>query len=446
MRRRWLILAVWLLIATTACTSLPTDPLAEATPTAAGGPATLQPTPTPIPQTPTPGPLTLVYWEEESDDGDVLLDELAAEFMRANPDIVVQRAHYRYEELSLLFRTAALSGAGPDLVRAPGEFTEPFVTLGIIEPAAALFDEQTLNRFLEGARETSTVDGVVWGLPDNYGDHLMLIYNTDLVSAVPDNTDAWIAQMKSLTDPATGQYGLVYNLEEPYWTIPWISGFGGWPIDGQGQPTLDTEAVANALRFVQDLKLVHRVTPETADYNAAFDTFRQGKAAYIVDGRWNLDRYIGSGLNVGIAALPVVSATGLRPGPMAAARNWFISAHSTGAQREAALRFATFMTSAQAQEAWLTRMARLPADRESLELARANPDPVIAGAAQQLFYTRGLPPAQTMPCIWAAMSPALKDLMAGANSPEAAAKTMQADAERCVSEFNTLATPELPQG
>ena len=229
--------------------------------------------------------------------------------------------------------------------------------------------------------------------------------------------------------------------KSPTGSFPWISGFGGWPIDSQGQPTLDTEAVANALRFVQDLKLVHRVTPETADYNAAFDAFRQGKAAYIVDGRWNLDRYIGSGLNVGITALPVVSATGLRPGPMAAARNWFISAQSTGAQREAALRFATFMTSAQAQEAWLTRMARLPADRESLELARANPDPLIAGAAQQLFYTRGLPPAQTMPCIWAAMSPALKDLMAGANSPEAAAKAMQANAERCVSELTPSPHP-----
>ncbi len=446
MRQRWLILAAWLLIAAAACTSLPTDPLAEATSTAAAGQATLQPTATPIPQTPTPGPPTLVYWEEEADDGDVLLDELAAEFMQANPDIVVQRAHYRYEELSLLFRAAALSGAAPDLVRAPGEFTEPFVTLGIIEPAAKLFDSQTLGRFHEGARETSTVDGVVWGLPDNYGDHLMLIYNTDLVSAVPEDTDAWIAQMKTLTDPTAGQYGLVYNLTEPYWTIPWIGGFGGRPIDGQGQPTLESEAVVNALRFVQDLKLVHRVTPDTADYDAAFDLFRQGQAAYIVDGRWNLDRYIGSGLNIDVAALPVVSATGLRPAPMAATKNWFISAQSSGAQRDAALRFAAFMTSAHAQEAWLTRMGRLPADRETLDLARNNPDPLIAGAAQQLLYTTGLPPAQTMPCIWAAMSPALKDLMTGETTPDAAAKAMQTDAMRCVQEFNTLATPEPPQG
>ena len=186
MRQRWLILAAWLLIAVAACTPLPTDPIAPAPPTAAGEPPTLQPIPTPIPLTPTPGPLTLVYWEEESDNGDVLLDELAAEFMQANPDIVVQRAHYRYEELSLLFRAAALSGAAPDLVRAPGEFTEPFVTLGIIEPAVQLFDAPTLDRFLNGALETSTVNDVVWGLPDNYGDHLMLIYNTDLVSEVPD--------------------------------------------------------------------------------------------------------------------------------------------------------------------------------------------------------------------------------------------------------------------
>ena len=121
MRRRLLILAVWLLIATSRLHLSSHGPFGGSDPNRGGSSRRRSNrSPTPIPQTPTPGPLTLVYWEEESDDGDVLLDELAAEFMRANPDIIVQRAHYRYEELSLLFRTAALSGAGPDLVRAPG--------------------------------------------------------------------------------------------------------------------------------------------------------------------------------------------------------------------------------------------------------------------------------------------------------------------------------------
>jgi maltose-binding protein MalE len=128
---------------------------------------------------------------------------------------------------------------------------------------------------------------------------------------------------------------------------------------------------------------------------------------------------------------------------MASGKDWFISALTSGTRREAALRFATFMTSAQSQEAWLTRMGRLPSNRETLDRARNGADPLIAGAARQLLHARGLPPAQQMPCIWPAMSPALKDLMAGAKSPEAAAAAMQADAMRCALELNALATPDL---
>jgi arabinogalactan oligomer/maltooligosaccharide transport system substrate-binding protein len=202
--------------------------------------------------------------------------------------------------------------------------------------------------------------------------------------------------------------------------------------------------MVDALRFVQDLKLVHRVVPDSADYDTAFDLFRSGQAAYIIDGRWNLDSYLGSGLKIGVKALPIVSRTGLRPSPMAAGKHWFINSQSTGVQREAAIRFADFMTSAPVQEAWLTRMGRLPSNRETLELARNGADPLVAGAAGQLLHTRGLPPTQAMPCIWRAMAPALGQLMVGSSSPEEAAAAMQADAERCVEELERLAIPERP--
>jgi maltose-binding protein MalE len=427
------------LLALTGCTPLP-SPTVAPTATALPGLPTIAPSPTP---TATPGPPTLIYWEEETDAGDVLLDELAAQFMQENPDVLIERAHFPYDELSLLFRTAALSGRAPDLIRAPGEFTAPFSELEIVAPLEELVAPQDLDGFLPGALEAVQVGERSWGLPDNYGDHLMLIYNLDLVGDVPPNTDAWIAQLKTLTDPAQGRYGLVYNLNEPFWVIPWISGFGGWPIDAQGNPTLNTDEVVDALRFVQDLKLVHRVTPDTADYDAAYNLFRSGQAAYIIDGAWNVDRYVGSGLRLGVAALPAVAETGLRPGPMASGKHWFIPTQTQGERREMALRFAGFMTSAAAQEAWLTRMRRLPSDAGVGERARSSgADPLLAGALDQLRYARGLPPAQEMPCIWQAMAPELSALMAGAQTSEGAAEAMQTQATFCVEDLRALATPE----
>jgi arabinogalactan oligomer/maltooligosaccharide transport system substrate-binding protein len=440
-RLRLMGLILPLLFVLAACVSAPPAPTPPATPAPGAtptGPAT------PV-APPTPGPLTLVYWEEETDTGDVLLDELAAEFMRQNPDIKVVRGHFEYDELSLLFRSAA-SREGeqtPDLVRAPGEFTEPFATLGIVVPADEVADRQTLDAFLPGALETARVDGRTWGLPDNYGDHLMLIYNRDLVDGPPADTDAWIAQLKTLTDPAAGRYGLVYNMAEPFWLVPWIGGFGGWVVDAEGNPTLATAAVEDALRFVQDLKLVHRVVPDAADYESAYELFRSGRAAYIIDGAWNLDRYTGSGLSLGVTSLPAVSQTGRLPTPMASGKVWFVSAHPEGPRHEAAMRFARFMTSAAAQQAWLTRMGRLPSDSlTAAEGAAGGTDPPLAGMLAQLRHTRGLPPAQQMPCVWPAMGPELAVVMAGSQTPAAAASAMQAAAESCIVEMAGPATPE----
>ena len=219
--------------------------------------------------------------------------------MKANPDITVKRVHYSYDDLRTEFRAQSFNGQPPELVRASGEFAGPFSELAIVQPLDQIFARDFLDQYFSGALAGATVKGKLWGLPDNFGNHLMLLYNKALVSTVPANTDAWITQLKSLTTPITGTItgtvGLAYPLNESYWLIPWLGGFGGWPLDVADRPALDTFEMADALRFVSELKLVHHVVPEKADYTAAYDFFRQGRAAYIIDGIWNLARYQGWG-------------------------------------------------------------------------------------------------------------------------------------------------------
>ena len=381
------------------------------------------------------GPITITYWETDTDDADVLLDELAAEFMKANPAITVKRAHYSYDDLRNEFRAKSFNGQPPELVRAPGEFAGPFSELKIVRPLDEIFSKDFLDQYLTGALAGATTQGKLWGLPDNYGNHLMLLYNKALVTDVPSNTDAWIAQLKTLTDPATPQYGLAYPLDESYWLIPWLAGFGGWPMDAADRPALDTVEMANALQFLYDLKATHHVVPEKADYDAAFDFFRQGKAAYIIDGTWNLDRYTDLGIDVGAAPLPVVSATGLKPAPMATGRYWLISDKAEGAALDAAARFVEFMTSADAQGQWLAKMKRLPSIKETAQSELIAGDPILAGAMTQLRVARGVPPALDMACVWSGIDAHLSEVMAGARTPENAAAAMQADAEACIEDM-----------
>lgn len=400
------------------------------------------PSPTPFvtpPLTPpatSSGPITLAYWEEDNDAADVLLDELAAAFTAANPEITIERKHYSYNDLRNQFRAESLfAGEPPDLVRAPGEFTGPFGELQIVKALDEIFAAEFFDGFLSGALAGTTLRSRVWGLPDNYGGHLMLLYNKALVTQVPLDTDAWIVQLKTLTDTTAGQYGLVFDTTESYWLIPWLAGFGGWPLDVQDKPALATAEMVEALWFLVDLKVEHRVMPEKVDYQMAFDLFSQGKAAYVIDGVWNLDRYQGQDVEVGIALLPRVSQTRLLPGPMATGRYWFIADGVDGARLDAAARFVEFMTSAQTQEQWLAKLQRLPSSKEVLGAPRVVSDPLFAPVAEQLRLARAVPPALEMTCVWRSMDTWFAKVMAGEMTADEAAPAMQEMADTCVSEM-----------
>ena len=101
------VLGLLLCLALAACTA-GRAPAAAPSPTA--GP-TAAPT---IGAIATPsGPITITYWETDTDDADVLLDELAAEFTKANPAITVKRIHYSYDDLRNEFRAESFNGQPP---------------------------------------------------------------------------------------------------------------------------------------------------------------------------------------------------------------------------------------------------------------------------------------------------------------------------------------------
>jgi arabinogalactan oligomer/maltooligosaccharide transport system substrate-binding protein len=407
------------------------------TPSPSATPQVLQPTP-PITAT---GPITLTLWEEDNDAADVLLDELAADFMRENPGIVITRTHFTYDELRNQFRAESLfDGKPPDLVRSPGEFTGPFGELKIVQPADELFPPALLETFLPGALDGARLKGKVWGLPDNFGGHLMLLYNKSLVTEAPTNTDAWIAQLKTLTDPANGRYGLVFNETESYWLIPWLSGFGGWPLDTAEMPALDTAEMVEALWFLHDLKHQHQVTPEKMDYAGAFEAFAQGAAAYAIDGVWNFERYKGLGVDLGVAMLPRVSKTQLLPAPMGTGRYWFIARGVEGAKLDAAKRFVEYVTSAPAQQDWLARMQRLPSNKQVLGSKLITEDPNMQAVADQLRVARGVPPALEMACAWRGLDAYFGKVMANEVNPDDAPPLMQEEADACVADM----APETP--
>jgi len=390
------------------------------------------PTATQPPQT----TITITMWEQEESFGrDVVLYPLIDEFMAANPDIVIAVTHYGNEELRNQFQSASLAGAAPDIIRCPGDFAGLFSTMGLLLPVTDIFDQAFLDTFFPGALAGGTVAGTLWGVPECLGGCLMLVYNKDLVAVPPSTTDDMVMVAQAATDEAAGKWGLVFNIGEPFWLVPWLGGFGGWMLDKvTDMPTLDTPAMIDALQFLRDLSLTHKVIPQGCDHETSRVLFGEGKAAMLIDGEWALNSYAQKGIDLGTAPLPMVSQTGLWPTPMTEGRYFMVGKHVMPGtpESEAVTKFVKFMTGEHAQEMWLESLRKMPSNRKVAESSPIQQDPILAGVAAQLERGRGRPAALQFRCFWDSVYVSLRDVLGGSLLPQEAARKMQEDADRCI--------------
>lgn len=374
--------------------------------------------------------VTLSFWEQEGDEVDVFIDQLLAEFMAANPNIKVERTHYENEALRDQFQTAALANAAPEVVRVPNDFAGPFSKLDIVAPVDQLFDQAFLDQFFPGALEPAMVGGTLWGVPDNYGNHLMLLYNKDLIAEPPATFEELIEKAKELTKGDI--QGFAYNLNEPFWGAGFYGAFGGWPLDENDKPQFNNEAFINYLKFVKSLK-DQGVVPQECDYNCADTLFKEGKAAMIINGDWSLGDYVKAlGDKLGVAPVPPING---KPYTEMTSGKYFMvfkGVLDDPAKKDAVVKFITFMTSADVQKRWLEEFKRLPSNKEVAKDPLITNDPILAGSMAALSNGRGMPTAPEMRCAWDAWRPALEGVMAGITTPEDAAAAAQKSADECV--------------
>ncbi|MCQ3947840.1 MAG: ABC transporter substrate-binding protein [Anaerolineae bacterium] len=360
------------------------------------------------------GPVTITFWEQEGDEVDVFIDGLIADFQAANPNITVERTHYENEALRDQFQTASLANSAPDVVRVPNDFAGPFSELQIVAPVSDLFDQKFLDQFFPGALDPAKVGGTLWGVPDNYGNHLMLIYNKDLIAEPPATFEDLIAKAKELTKDDI--QGFAYNLNEPFFK--------------------------NYLTFVSQLK-TDGVVPAECDYNCADTLMKDGKAAMIINGDWSLGDYTKAlGDKMGVA--PVPSINGKPYTEMTAGKYFMVStaAAADEAKKDAVVKFIAFMTSKDIQKKWLDEFKRLPSNKEIAQDPSIASDPILAGSMAALANGKGQPAAPEMRCAWDAWRPNLEGVMAGTLAPADAAAAAQTSADECVATLGqATATP-----
>lgn len=386
-----------------------------------------------LPSGPSDDPKTIVVWEQEDASVVPYIDGVFEDFRKlpGNEDIKVVRTHYHTEDLKQQFLTASIAGSPPDLIMGPSDSAGIYSVAGFILPVDGIFD---LERFNKPVMEAITLDGKSWGVPISNGNHLMLFYNKRIVGEAPATTDE-LFKFCSGAGKLGLEHCMALNLSEPFWLMPWLGAYGGWPLDNK-TPTLDTPAMRSAIAFVLDLIYEKKFVPEECDYNCTDALFKEGKVALIVNGDWALSGYADQlGSDLGVARIPKLSETGRWPSPMVSGKYFMLSSKLEGDKLELIKRLVEFYTGEDNQIAQVKKLKRLPALTKAADSEIITDNPALRASMSQIMVGKPMPMATEMAAVWGAVRPHLGRAVIRKITPAEAASKMQRDAAAKIREM-----------
>ena len=387
-------------------------------------------------------PEDIIIWNQMRAEGRAILQSRLDLFMQQHPDIKVRQTYYETEELRSNFIFAALGKGGPELVFGPSDAVGVFAAIDIIMPLEKVFSDSFLQQFVDDAKVWREVRGEkhLYLLADRIGNHLALCYNKELVPVPPKTMSELFKMGKKLTrdldgDGAIDQYALAWNYVEPYFMIPFLGSYGGWVIDEQENPTLDTPAMRKAAKLILDIRTKYKIVPSYCDYDIAMSLFKQKKAAMIIDGPWAWGEYGKAGIDYGITRIPLNDETGLWPTPMVAPLGWSVNINLDAQRLAKVKKLLKFLLSKESQLSFTRDLNTIPTHKAALRDSLFLNNKLVQQSLYAREVGRMMPVTPALRGIWNAMKPAYQAIINGSMSPEEASAKMQRDAEKFINEM-----------
>jgi len=383
----------------------------------------------------------IVIWHQMRPDEQTIMQRQLRRYMDANPGITVIELYKETETLRSGYVVAAIAGQGPDLVHGPSDPVGIYEATKTIQPLEAFFDKPFISEF--DSSGLLWYKGHLFQIADKIGNHLALLYNKKYVRK-PPTTDRELIEISLRIQNQYGStggrpnvYGISWNYIEPFFFIPFYTGFGGWVFDGDGiTPTLDNESMVNALAFVRNLRDEHRIVPNEADYEIADALFKDGKTAMLINGDWSWRGYLQKGIDLGVAPLPKITSTGLWCAPMTSPKGFSLNANVTGEKLSRVLDVLTYLLRPENQMETALELSTVPTRKSLYDRPEIRKNEILQNSLLQIERGRPMPVVPEMRAVWDAMRPGYQAVMGGALTPKQAARQMQELAVQKIREMN----------
>ena len=382
-------------------------------------------------------PIVLRIWHQKDASEREFLEAWVTRYNAGQDTVRIETLYKETEELRNHYVFAAVGGRGPDLIYGPADnigtlgVTATLLPLDGRLPAAFLagFDDDGLLRY----------DGRLLGVADQIGNHLTFVYNKALLPTPPATLDDLAALGATLTKDTNGdgrpdEYALTWNYTEPFFFIPFLTGFGGWVMDDAGNPTLDTPETVAAIQYVLDLRDRYNVIPRSTDYETANTLFKEGAAAAIINGPWSWSGYGEAGVDYALAPLPRNAETGLYARPMAAAKAYGVNPAVPEWKLPTVLAILQMLTGDAIQERMARELATIPVRTSVRNGPVMDENPIVAQSLAQIDHSVPMPTDPQMRQIWDAMRGPYQLVMNGEVTAQEGARLMQAEAEKRIAD------------
>jgi maltose-binding protein MalE len=371
-------------------------------------------------------------WHQKIGPERLFFERVVAQYNADNTDHVVEVLYRETEEARNLFVIASVGGKGPELLFGPSDNVSVLALTESIMPIDRVLTSEYLSQFND--------EGVLswneqpWMVADQVGNHLMFVYNKRYITEPPETISEMISMLTELTSRPEITYGLTWNYTEPFFFLPFLTGYGGWVMDEDGRPSLNTEATVKAIRLILDLRDKYRVIPGTTDYDTAEATFKEQRVAAIINGPWSWTGYEQVGIDYGLSRIPMNDETGLWSAPVISSKGYCVNANVPDDKLPFVRRVLQYLTSAEMQAAMAGELTTIPVMTSVRESEVMNENPRLKQSLAQIEVSRPMPIDPKMRQIWDGMRGPYQLVMNGAVSPEEGARLMQREVEKRIAD------------
>ncbi len=339
------------------------------------------------------------YWQYFFKERVTAIDALIKTFEAANPGIKVKHTHFPYAQYQTKVAAAVPAGEGPDVVQLYYGWLEEYRKANLLAPLPKdQFDAAQVEKDFFPIVKAMKAEGAYWGLPTAVRS-MAMFYNKTLMkeagldpSKPPQTLDELMAMGAKIAKRDAAGNTLVAGFptgptgqDHHWWREILVRQFGGQAYSDDGKKVMyDQKGGAAGLRFYADIDAKHKL----GSYGFMDETqaaFKAGRAGFHIDGSFRIGTFQGvPNLDWAVAELP--SHNGVKAN---FASYWVngVSSKSTGAKRDAAMKFLKHLTSDEAMQLWLKTTGELPA-KPSVALSAENKnDPVYGPFILGLAYS-----------------------------------------------------------